>query len=297
MGYVLACSSTCDLDLDLLNSKDIKIAFFKYIIDDKEYNDNFFQSYDYTKFYSDIAAGMKPTTSQVGYGEYLNFFEPFLKEKKDVLYIDLSSGISGDFSTLQMVKEELDEKYPDNKVYIVDSLCASSGQGMLAIYAWMNKESGMSIEENYKWCQDNKLKIQHWFISTDLSSFVRGGRISKTSGFFGTMLKICPLMTVAKDGTLLPLEKIRTKSKAMSGMINKMLELADNGREYDGLCYISVSQCDADAEILACMIRENFPKLKDVKIFHIGTTIGSHTGPGTIALFFKGKEREYSQEK
>ena len=239
---------------------------------------------------------MQPTTSQVGYGDYMEFFEKFLNAKKDVLYIDLSSGISGDFSTLQMVKEELDEKYPDNKLYIVDSLCAFSGQGMLAMYAQMNKEKGMSIEDNYKWCEENKLNIQHWFISTDLTSFVRGGRISKTSGFFGSMLKICPLMTVAVDGTLLPLEKIRTKSKAMNGQVNKMIELADNGKDYDGLCYISVSQCDSDAEILATMIRETFPKVKDIKIFHIGTTIGSHTGPGTISLFFKGKKREYKQK-
>ena len=296
MDYVLACSSTCDLDLDLLNSKGIETVCFKYIIDGKEYNDNFFKSYDYVKFYADIAQGMQPTTSQVGYGDYMEFFEKFLNAKKDVLYIDLSSGISGDFSTLQMVKEELDEKYPDNKLYIVDSLCASSGQGMLAMYAQMNKEKGMSIEDNYKWCEENKLNIQHWFISTDLTSFVRGGRISKTSGFFGSMLKICPLMTVAVDGTLLPLEKIRTKSKAMNGQVNKMIELADNGKDYDGLCYISVSQCDSDAEILATMIRETFPKVKDIKIFHIGTTIGSLTGPGTISLFFKGKKREYKQK-
>lgn len=296
MDYVLSCSSTCDLDREMLRENNIEFACFKYIIDGKEYEDNFYQSYDYRKFYEDISNGMKPTTSQVGYGDYIEFFEKFLKEGKDVLYIDLSSGISGDYNTLKMVVEELNEKY-ENKIYAVDSLCASSGQGMLVMYAAENRKNGMSIEDNYKWCEDNKLNIQHWFISTDLTSFVRGGRISKTSGFFGSMLKICPLMTVATDGTLLPLEKIRTKSKAMQGQINKMIELADNGKDYDGLCYICVSQIDSDAEILAAMVRENFPKVKDVKIFHIGTTIGSHTGPGTISLFFKGARRTFKATK
>ncbi|MDD6498216.1 MAG: DegV family protein, partial [Solobacterium sp.] len=165
MDYVLSCSSTCDLDREMLRENNIEFACFKYIIDGKEYEDNFYQSYDYRKFYEDISNGMKPTTSQVGYGDYIEFFEKFLKEGKDVLYIDLSSGISGDYNTLKMVVEELNEKY-ENKIYAVDSLCASSGQGMLVMYAAENRKNGMSIEDNYKWCEDNKLNIQHWFIST-----------------------------------------------------------------------------------------------------------------------------------
>lgn len=295
MAYDILCASTVDIEKSILDERDIKCVNFKYIIDGKDYDDDFFNSYDYEKFYSDIAGGMEPTTSQVGYGRYEEVIEASLKAGRDIMIIGLSSGISGDFGTLCSVCNDLNEEYPNNKAYPIDSLCASAGYGLLTLLADDNRKAGMSFEENCKWVEENRLNVNHWFISTDLSSFIRGGRISKTSGFFGTMLKICPLMCVAKDGTLLPLEKIRTKSKAMEGQLNKMLELADNGTDYDGYCFISNSAVDDDAAKLKEMIEEKFPKV-DVKISHIGTTIGAHTGPGTIALFFVGKQRTQVKE-
>lgn len=295
MAYEIVCCSTVDIDKQILIDRNIKWINFKYIIDGKTYEDNFFESYDYEKFYADIAGGMEPTTSQVGFGKYMEELEPIIASGKDVMIIDLSSGISGDYNTLVSVANELNEKYPNNKIVAIDSLCASAGYGMLVCMAADNRDEGMSFTDNCKWVEENKLKIHHWFISTDLTSFVRGGRISKASGFFGGMLKICPLMCVAKDGTLLPLEKIRTKTKAMKGQLAKMEELCENGQNYDGYVYISVSACDDDGEELARMIKEKFPKT-DPKVFHIGTTIGAHTGPGTIALFFKGSVRTQSKE-
>lgn len=294
MKYDILCASTVDIDKKKLDDRDIKCVNFKYIIDGVDYDDDFFASYDYQKFYNDISNGMEPTTSQVGYGCYEEAIENSLKNGRDIMIIALSSGISGDFETLRSVCADLNEKYLNNKAYALDSLCASAGYGMLVLLADDNRKKGMTIEENVKWVEENKLKIHHWFISTDLTSFIRGGRISKTSGFFGTMLKICPLMCVATDGSLLPLEKIRTKSKAMEGQLNKMLEFAQNGIDYDGYCFISNSAVDEDAKKLASMIEEKFPKVK-VVISHVGTTIGSHTGQGTIALFFVGSPRTQSK--
>ena len=291
MEYLITCTSTCDLNDEILKSNNINYVSFKFMIDGNEYEDNFFKDYDYEKFYNDIENGLKPTTSQVGYGAYLEFFEEILKEGKDIIHICLSSGISGDYMTARSVAEELNEIH-DNKIYVVDSLGASSGYGLLVLLAKNNQEKKMSFKENINWLEDNKLKIQHLFISTDLSSYVRGGRMSSMAGFVGTALKICPLMYMPKDGTLNVLEKIRTKQKAMQALVSKMYDLIPQKEEYDGYCMMSTSLMDDDANKLAIMIKERFPKIEDIKIYHVGTTIGSHTGKGTIALYFIGESRE-----
>ena len=289
--YVVTCTSTCDLEKQMLDDYGIPYVCFKMIVDDSTYDDNFFADYPYEKFYDDIANGLMPTTSQVGYGPYLEMFEKILSSGKDVLHICLSSGISGDYSTAVMVAHELNEKY-ENKVTIIDSLGASSGYGMLTIMAYENMKRGMSYQDNIAFLESNKLKIHHWFISTDLSSYVRGGRISKTAGFFGSALKICPLMHMPSDGSLMPLEKIRTKTKAKQAMIDKMLEYADLGQDYEDRAWLSCSNCEADAEDVKKMIIENFPHIKEIRIFKVGMTIGAHTGPGTVALYFIGKSRD-----
>lgn len=290
MEYFITCTSTCDLNEDVLNERDIKYACFKFIVNGKEYDDNFFKDYSYEKFYDDLKNGLEPTTSQVGYGPYEEFFEELLKQNKDVLHICLSSGLSGDYQTAKMVADELNEKY-ENKVYVIDSLGASAGYGMLVIKADDNRRKGINILDNIKLIEDNKLKIHHLFISTDLTSYVRGGRISKAAGLVGGALKICPLMNMPKDGTLNPIEKIRTETKAMRTQVDMMKELCDNGLDYNDYCYISTSNYDEQASKVVNMIKEEFKNIKDVPIYHVGTTIGTHTGNGTIALYFIGKER------
>lgn len=288
--YVITCTSTCDLDKQILASRNIEYAKFKMIVGDDTYDDDFFDDYPYEKFYNDISAGMQPTTSQVGFGNYVQMFEPYVSKGMHVLHLDLSSALSGDYATCKSVADELNEQY-EGKIYVLDTLGASSGYGMLVMIAADNRDKGMSYEDNIKYLEDIKLNINHWFISTDLSSFIRGGRISKTAGFFGTTLKICPLMNMNGEGKLNPVEKIRTKTKAMEGQLNKMIELCDKGLEYDGRVYISQSLCEEDADILKSMILEKFKHVEDVEIYKIGTTIGAHTGPGTVALFFKGAKR------
>ena len=154
------------------------------------------------------------------------------------------------------------------------------------------RDRGMDIDALYQWAEERKRHLHHWFFSTDLTFFIRGGRISKTAGFIGTMLNICPLMNVNHLGQLIPREKVRTKKKVIKRIVEKMIQHAENGVDYDGKCYICHSLCIEDAKAVATLVKERFPKLDgDVEIYPIGATIGSHTGPGTVALFFWGDER------
>ena len=192
-----------------------------------------------------------------------------------------------------IAKNELQDRYPERKLYIVDSLAASSGYGLLMDKLADLRDAGLGIDELYNWTEEHKLELHHWFFSTDLTFFVKGGRVSKTSGFVGGVLNICPLLNVDVNGKLIPRAKIRTKKKVIQAMVEKMAENAENGLEYADKCYISQSACVEDAKEVARLIEERFPRLKGkVLINYVGTTIGSHTGPGTVALFFWGKKRE-----
>ena len=224
--------------------------------------------------------------------EFVEYFEPFLQEGKDIIHLTLSSGISGVYNSAMLAKEELAEKYPDRKIYIIDSLAASSGYGLLMDKLADLRDEGMDIDTLAKWAEDNRLKLNHWFFSTDLTFYVKGGRISKAAGAIGGMLNICPLLNVDLEGRLIPRQKIRTKKKVIAAIAEKMKELAENGTDYNGKCYISQSACYEDARAVADLVEAAFPHLNGkVEINSIGTTIGSHTGPGTVALFFWGQER------
>jgi len=200
--------------------------------------------------------------------------------------------LSGTINSANIAKDILNEKYPDRKVYIVDSLAASSGYGLFVDAMADLRDSGMSIDDLYEWAMNNRLNVSHWFFTTDLTYFVRGGRISKTSGFVGGILGICPLLNVSFEGKLIPRFKIRTKAKVIQEIVKRMEETAENRYDYNKKCFISHSACYEDARKVADLIEEKFPHLDGkVLINNIGTTIGSHTGPGTVALFFWGDER------
>lgn len=286
--YIVVCDSSVDLSEDYLKENNIPFIPFSFESEGTIYKDDLGISYPYDKFYQDIRDGKIFRTSQISSEEYKNFFEQFLKEGKDVLFVGFSSGLSGSFNSAYIASNELNEKYP-NKIYPVDSLAASSGHGLLTILAKENKDRGMSIEENYKWLEDNKKRLIHWFMSSDLTSYVRGGRISKAAGFFGTALQICPVMCVSDQGKLEVLEKTRTKKKAIKQMVDNMFN--EVGSDYDNYCFISGSDCFEDVKKTGEMVKELFPKIKDVKLFNIGSIIGSHAGPGTVALFYLGKKR------
>ena len=290
--YVITCCSTADMSREYMEANRVPYVMFHYQMDGKDYPDDLYASITPEAFYQKIADGAQPVTSQVNVEEYCRLFEPVLKEGKDVLHLTLSSGISGTVNSANLAKAQMEEQYPDRKVVVIDSLAASSGYGLLVDAVLENQRSGMSLEENANWVEKNKLRLHHWFFSTDLTSFIRGGRISKVSGFFGQALNICPLMNVDYQGHLIPRYKIRTKKKVIRAIVDKMEECAEGGKDYSGKCYISNSACEEDAKEVARLVEERFPKLNGkVEIYSIGTTIGSHTGPGTVALFFWGKER------
>ena len=290
--YVLSCCSTADVTRELLEERGIAYAYFNYQLDGQMLKDDFGQTNSPAQLYSKMLAGADAKTSQVNVGEYVTHFEKFLTQGKDVLHVTLSSGISGTYGSACAARDQLAEKYPDRKVVIVDSLCASAGYGLLMDALADKRDEGMSIDEAHDWIEANKLHLHHWFFSTDLSFYVKGGRISKAAGFFGTMLNICPLLNMDNLGRLIPREKIRTKKKVIKTIVDRMEQCANDGLDYSGKCYISQSGCVEDAKEVAALVEERFPKLNGkVEINYVGTTIGSHTGPGTVALFFWGAER------
>ena len=288
--YEITCCSTVDLSRALLEEKKIPFVPFSFLFGQKVYDDDYGLSYPIDKFYADMNEGATPTTSQPNADRYKEMFESCLTKGKDVLHITLSSGISGAVNSALIAAEELNEKY-DNKVYVLDSLCCSGGYGMLVLSAWDNREKGLSLEENLSWLQENRLNLHHWFFSSNLSAYVRGGRVSSVAGFIGGALKICPLMCVSLEGKLEPMEMIRTQGRASKAIVDKMEQYCQGGKDYDGYCIISHSDCQDVAENIKASILDRFPSLKEVKIFPVGAVIGAHTGPRTIALYFYGSKR------
>lgn len=290
--YIISCCSTADLTEQHFTERNIHYICFHYELDGKQYSDDLGKTMPFPDFYAAMAGGAETKTSQINAEEFEEYFEGFLKEGKDILHVCLSSGISGVVNSAMLAKSNLEEKYPDRKIYIVDSLGASSGYGLLMDGMADKRDEGMSIEELYAWVNENKLKLHHWFFSTDLTFYIKGGRISKTAGTFGTILNICPLLNMNNLGQLIPRSKIRTKRKVIQAIVDRMEENAQDGLDYSGKCYMSHSACYEDAKEVARLVEERFPKLNGkVEINDIGTTIGSHTGPGTVALFFWGSER------
>jgi len=291
-NYIISCCSTADLTKEHFEQRDIKYICFHYELDGKQYPDDLGQTMPFEDFYSAMTNGADTRTSQINEAEFEAYFEPFLKEGKDIIHLCLSSGITGVINSANIAKEMLAEKYPDRKIYIVDSLAASSGFGLLMDKLADLRDEGKSIDELYKWTEENKLKMQHWFFTSDLTFFVKGGRVTKTAGFVGGILNICPLLHVDYQGKLIPKYKIRTKKKVIEAIVEQMKLHAEDELDYSDKCYISQSACYEDAKAVADLVEKTFPKLKGkVLINNIGTTIGSHTGPGTVALFYWGKER------
>jgi DegV family protein with EDD domain len=201
--------------------------------------------------------------------------------------------LSGSYNSAVSAARVAQERFPDRKIFIVDSLAASSGYGLLMDRAADLRDAGMSIEELHGWLESNKLNLHHWFFSTDLKYYIKGGRISKVSGAIGQMLGVCPLLHVDDEGRLVPKAKIRPKRKVYNEIVRRMEAHATDGLNYSGKCYISHSNCLDDAKMVADLVESKFKKLNGkVLINYVGTTIGSHTGPGTVALFFWGDSRK-----
>lgn len=288
--FKLTCDSTVDLPQSYMDERDIEYVCLKFIMDGETFPDDLGQSMNYSDFYQKIREGAMPTTSQVNVQDYLDFFEPMLSRGESVLHIGFSSGLSGSYGAAVVARNELLEKYPEAQLQIIDSLAASSGHGLFLDMAADLRDKDTPIEEAFLSLERDKLKVHHWFFTTDLTHLKRGGRVSPTAAAIGGLLNICPLMRVSNEGKLVPQEKVRGKKKVMEEMVNRMEKHA--GADYAGKVFISNSDVPADALKVAEMIEQRFPRVqKPIRIESIGTVIGSHTGPGTVALFFWGDER------
>lgn len=212
--YILSCCSTADLSKEHFHKRDIQYVCFHFTLGDREYMDDLGESVPPAELYRRMVAGEDTKTSQVSVAEYEALFEKNLKQGKDILHVTLSTGISGTYNSACVARENLSERYPDRKIYVVDSLGASSGYGLIMETLADLRDAGMGIDELHQWIESHKLELHHWFFSTDLTFYIRGGRISRTAGFIGSVMGICPLLNMDNEGKLIPREKIRTKKKS-----------------------------------------------------------------------------------
>ena len=211
----------------------------------------------------------------------------------DLLHLSFTSGQSGSVHNAEFAGKMLQEKYPDKKIVVIDTLCSSSGYGLLVDYAADMRDAGETLEDTAAWVTAHRQRIHHQFFSTDLSFYRRSGRMSGAAATLGAILGICPIMRLNDAGRIIAYDKVRGKKKAVAETTRIMLEHAENGAAYDGKCYICNSNCRADAEALRASLEKAFPALKDkIVITNIGTIIASHCGPGTVAVFFVGDERQ-----
>ncbi len=290
--YILSCCSTADLTRAHFEARNIRYVCFHYFLNGTQYPDDLGETIPFDKFYQAMTDGADTSTSQVNVSEYLAYFTSLLETGKDVLHISLSSGLSGSVQSARTAAEMAREQFPDRKLYVVDSLAASSGFGLLMDKLADLRDEGFTIDQLKDWAEANKKRLSHWFFSTDLTFYVKGGRVSKAAGVVGGILNICPLLNMDHEGHLTVRKKVMGKKKVLSEILARMVETADNRTDYNDKCYICHSACYEDARALADAVEATFPKLNGkVEIYSIGTTIGSHTGPGTVALFFWGDER------
>ncbi|MGN0475141.1 MAG: DegV family protein [Acutalibacteraceae bacterium] len=288
-NYVIITDSTSDISQKLADELNVSVLPLYFEMDGLVYR-NFADEREMTasEFYDNIRKGKTSKTSQINVSDFCEYFSEYLDKGLDILYFAFSSGLSGTYNASCIAIDELKEKYPDRKIISIDTLCASMGEGLLLYYAAQKKKSGMEMEELARWVEDNKLNVCHWFTVDDLNYLKRGGRISAATAIVGTALQIKPLMHVDNEGHLINVSKVRGRKASLNAMVDKMSETYYE--EYDTVM-ISQGDCLDDAEYVASLIKKRFKSVKDVIIGNVGPVVGSHTGPGVVALFFIGKNR------
>jgi len=290
--YIISTCSTADLPKSYLDERNIKYLYFYFRLNRKDYPDDFGNTYPYKDFYNNIHKGAMPTTYPINAETYYNFFEQHLKQGLDILHLSFSSGLSISASSAQAACEELSKQYPQRKIYVVDTLCASSGFGLLVDAAYEYKQAGADITPLYNWVENNKLNVHHWVRADDLFHLKRGGRVSGASAFFGSMLSVKPIIDMNFEGKLIPVDKVSGSDKSLKTLVERMAEHAQSQLNYAGKVFISHSDNIKDARYVAGLVKKTFPKINgNIMINSIGTVIGAHTGVGTVALFFFGDKR------
>ena len=287
--YVIITDNTCDLDEEFYKAHNIPVIVLPYSIDDIVYgSDNKMSMKD---FYNSMRDGKMPTTMAANPETYHSTFKKYLDEGLDVLYLAFTSALSSSCGNAILAANELNEEYTDNSVTVIDTLCASMGEGLILYKAVMLKEEGKSLEEVAKYVEDNKLKVCHYFTVNDLNHLHRGGRVSKATAIVGTLINVKPVLHVPNAGTLVSVCNVRGRKKSLTTLINNMEERTKGIISEDDVVMIAHGDCIEDAEFVADEIRNKFG-IKNIIISYASQTIGSHTGPGLIALFFMGNGRE-----
>jgi len=287
--YVLFTDSCCDLPDAFVKEMQLYVLPLSVHMDDETYLNMLDESeITYKDFYAKLPGVKDVKTSAVNQQTFMEAMEPILQEGRDLLYIGFSSGLSGTYSAGALAARELAEKYPERRIYAVDSLCASLGQGMYVYLAWQKKLGGASIEEVRDYLEEIKLNLCHWFTVNDLFHLKRGGRVSATTALVGSMLSIKPVMHVDNEGHLIPVSKARGRKASIRELMLRMKESAIDPENQ--VIFISHGDAQEEAEYLGDMIRKEL-RVKDVIINYVGPVIGAHAGPGVIALFFLGTQR------
>lgn len=284
--YIVTVNSTVDVPREWLEERHVPFIPLKYTIDGETYTD--MMGLSAKEFFQKLREGKMSVTSQVNADEARAIMEPFLKEGKDILHLGFSSGLSGTVNSMKIAADELSEEYPDRKIIVVDTLCACMGEALLLYYVLKQKESGKTIEEAAQWAEENKLHVCHNVTVDDLNHLHRGGRVSKTAAVLGSMVQIKPMIQVDNDGKLQVIGKERGRKRSLNKIVDLALEQAE-GWENE-IIMITHGDCIEDAEYVAKLVREKFG-VDNILISNIGTVIGSHTGPGVVAVFSMGKQR------
>ena len=287
--YVLLTDSSADLPQQLVEELGVEVLPLCFTMGDKTYRnwpDN--REMDPEEFYRMLREGAMATTSAVNVGDYTEALTPFLEAGKDVLVLAFSSGLSATCNSARIAAQELNEQYPQQRVRVVDTLCASLGQGLLVWHAAKLKQSGKRLDEVGDWAEENKLRLCHWFTVSDLHFLKRGGRISPATAVLGTMLSIKPVMHVDDEGHLIKVGTARGRGASLKALVDHMAETADDPGNQ--VVFISHGGCLEDAQKVAQDVKARFGT-KEVVINYVGPVIGAHSGPGTVALFFLGSKR------
>lgn len=286
--YVITTDNNSDLPESYYAEHKMGCTYLSYSMDGQNYShDNFLPV---EEFYDRMRKGSMPTTAQVNPEAARDLMEPYLKEGKDVLHIAFSSGLSGSYNSARIAGEELKQEYPERKIEVIDSLAASLGQGLLVHLAQQKKEAGESMEEVADWVREHRLNIVHAFTVDDLNHLYRGGRVSKTTAVVGGVLNIKPVLHVDDAGKLVAVGKVRGRKKSLLALVDMMDEKLGSYKDSCDTIFISHGDCAEDAQFVADKVKEKYP-IKQVLMNHVGATIGAHSGPGTVALFFLGDKR------
>lgn len=286
--YIITTDTTCDLPQEYLDKHNIGLAPLYYSINNTIYGQDTFL--DPKEFYNIMRSGAMPTTMAINPDLARKIFTDYIEEGYDVLHIAFSSALSGSCSVATTVARELCEENPGSKIIVIDSLCASLGEGLLVHKAAELKENGKSIEEVSAWLEKNKLNLCHMFTADDLFHLHRGGRVSKAAAIIGTLINVKPVLHVDNEGRLIPLNNVRGRKKALISLVDQMEDRLKDYSYNNDIFFISHGDCLEDAEFVADLVKDRFG-INDSLIYYVSPTIGAHSGPGTVALFFMGNER------